>query len=467
MYQALKGAGKDPFSAVLSIINLVGPCEFSHWDEDGNPIAKDNPAAWVQVAATSRDQTKNTMSLIPGMLPKATRAEFRLDVQKEIVYAYGGERRLESVSASYRTLEGNRVTWATLGETQHWTPSRGGHDLYDTITDNLTKTGGRFIAITNAYEPGEMSVAELIRDEQEKVWAGLSTPSGFLYMSREAHPDAPLDIDWVPYILETVRGDATWLPIDVIVKKMQDGARSPSRVRRMYFNQVTATEDAFFSPNDWDAIRAADTYGDERDLARGDEIVLGFDGGKTDDATALVAIRIRDKLIVPLLIEQKPDGPMGDTWQIQPHLVDEAVRRAFSDFTVRAFYADVALWESYIARWSEDFREVLLVKASSNSTVGWDMRGHREEIARGTEAFLQTVLDGQIHHNGNKHLRSHVLNAKRGHNGKGLIFRKDNPESPRKIDALAAAFVAFMALNKYLESGKKPVTQYRRRMLQA
>lgn len=467
VYQALKGAGKDPFAAVLSVIHLIGPCLFSHWDSFGNPVAKDDPEAWVQIAAVSRDQTKNTMKLFSSLLPKRTRDAYQLEVQKEIVYAYHGARTLEAISSGHRTAEGNRVKWATCNETQHWIPSQGGIDLYDTITDNVLKKGGRYICITNAFQPGEDSVAERIRLEQEKVWAGLSADSGWLYCSREAHPDSPLDIRWAPFILELTRGDAKWLPIPAIVLKMQDGSRSPSRVRRMFYNQVVATEDAFFSPGDWANIQAEGCYGDERDLQRGDEIVMGFDGGKTDDATALVAIRIRDRLMVPLLVEQKPDGPRGEHWHIDEQLVDEAVRRAFETYQVRAFFADVALWESYIARWSEDYREVLAIRASDKSAIGWDMRGSKEIIARGWEAFLNTVADGQIFHNGNKILRVHALNAKRGHNGKGLIARKDNPESPRKIDAMVAGYVAFMALNKYIEKGKAPETQYRRRMVQA
>lgn len=467
VYQALKGAGKDPFAAVLSIIHLIGPCYFSHWDESGEPVGRDDPAAWVQIAAVSKDQTKNTMKLFASLLPKRTREHFQLEVQKEIIYAFHGQRTLEAIASGHRSAEGNRVTWATLNETQHWVPSQGGIDLYDTITDNILKTGGRYICITNAPQPGEDSVAERIRNEQEKVWAGTSADSGWLYCSREAHPKAPLDIRIAPFILELIRGDAKWLPIPNIVLKMQDGSRAPSRIRRMFYNQLVATEDAFFSPSEWDGILAEGCYGDERDLQRGDEIVLGFDGGKTDDATALVAIRIRDRLIVPLLIEEKPEGARGEHWVIDRQLVDEAVRRAFTDFTVRAFFADMALWESYIDRWSEDYREVLTIRASDKSAVGWDMRGSREMIARGWEAFLQTVMDGHLKHNGNKILRVHALNAKRGHNGKGLIARKDNPESPRKIDAMVAAYVAFMALTKHLEKGKKPATQYRRRMVQA
>lgn len=468
VYQALKGAGKDPLAAVLSIVHLIGPCLFSHWDENGDPVAKDHPAAWVQIAAVSRDQTKNTMSLIPSLLPERTRKAFgNVDVQKEVAYAYGGNRRLEVISSSSRSLEGNRPTWVTFNETQHYTASRGGVDLYETVSYNVLKTGGRFICITNAYEPGEDSVAQRIRETQEKVWAGLHEPSGWAYFSREAHPASPLTKDWAPFILQLIRGDATWLPIANIVKSMQDGSIPATRVRRMFYNQITAASDSLIGPSEWDGARAdGQLYGDKRDLNPGDEITLGFDGGKTDDATALVATRISDKLIVPLAIWQRPDGAAGDGWHINEAEVDSEVHLAFQTYKVRAFYADVALWESYIANWSETYREILLIKANPQSATGFDMRGNQQKIARGVEAFIQSIVDKRVKHNGDKLLRLHVLNAKRRRNRFGLTFAKENAESPRKVDGLAAALLSVMAMNDLIESGKQPARQYRRQLVQ-
>src|SRR5699024_1193619 len=48
----------------------------------------------------------------------------------------------------------------------------------------------------------------------------------------------------------------------------------------------------------------------------------------------------------------------------------------------------------------------------------------------------------------------------------GLIARKDNPESPRKIDAMVAMYIAYAALEDYLQKGKKQQT-YRRTMLRS
>lgn len=461
--QRLKGWGKDPIAAVMAIVELIGPSQFSHWTPDGDPVAKPHPSALVQVTAVSMDQTDNTTSLFPSLLPDRTRQHFRMDVQKEIIYANGGRNKLKAIGASFRAAEGGRVTFCIANETHHWIPSKGGDKFYRTIRNNLTKVKGRLLCITNAFEPGEESVAETIRTDQEKVWAGLAKPSGWLYDSLEAHPDAPLTDDWAPYIVNTIKGDARWLDTQIIVQSLQDTSIPASTHRRMWYNAIVASEDALFSPGEWDGILADGLLGNKHDLDPGDEIVLGFDGGKTDDATALVAIRMRDKLIVPLGIWQRP--PNVKEWRVSESQVETEVHQAFATFKVRAAYFDVALWESFILEWGEAYRETLLIKAP-NSAMGFDMRGNQQRVARGNEALVQTVLDGRIRHNGDKQLRNHVLNAKRRRNRFGLIFGKENAESSRKVDAYAATLLAFMALNDLNDSGKKPKPEYTRRLIQ-
>jgi phage terminase large subunit-like protein len=456
--------GKDPLAAVLSIVELIGPSQFSHWGPDGQPVGRPHPDAYVQVTAVSEQQTENTRDVFPGLIPPRTRSAFNMDVQKEIIYANGGKQKLRTLSANFRSAEGGRVTFAIANETHHWIPSQGGHKFYRVITDNLTKVQGRLLCITNAYEPGEESVAQTIREEQERVWLGLSEDSGWLYDSLEAHPDAPLTKDWAPFIVETIRGDATWLNVEDIVQEIQDGSKTVASKRRMWFNQIVSSGDSLLTVGQWDGCLRKGLFGDKRDLKPGDQVVLGFDGSKTDDATALVAIRISDNLIVPLAIWQNPD-PSQD-WHVPEWEVDSEVHLAFRTYKVLAFFGDVSYWESYIDGWSDQYREQLLVKASSRSTIGFDMRANKQIISLTTEAFVGSIVDGRLNHNGDKLLRNHALNAKRRTNTYGLYFDKESRESPRKIDAFTAAFLAYMALMKLNESGKKPPKEYTRKLYQ-
>lgn len=466
VYQAFKGAGKDPFAAVVCLIELVGPCRFSHWDKNGDPVAKENEDAWVQLLAVNKEQNQNTMNMFPKIISKQLISDHGMDVQKEIIYAHNGRRQLRMSGAAARSSEGNRVTFVLCNETQHWTPTNGGVNLFETVSDNVGKThNARLMCITNAFAPGEDSVAERIRNQQEKVWAGLAAKSGWLYMSREAHPKAPLDPAWVPFIMERIIGDAWWQRANIksLISRVLDGSRPASRIRRMYYNQVTSSESAFFTKDEIDNSLIEDCYGDERDLNPGDEIVLGFDGSKTNDTTALVAIRIKDRLIVPIEIQQRPAEAID--WQVDVQAVDEAVGRCFSAYQVKAFFADVALWESYITRWGELYGEHLEV-SGPHSKIGYDMRGSKEKVSLAWEAFRQAVRDATLRHNGNGFWRIHALNAHMGHNGRGLIARKAKADSPHKIDVMVASFVAYTALTTWLEKGKKK-PNYRRKLMRS
>jgi phage terminase large subunit-like protein len=443
-------------------VELIGPSQFSHWDANGNPVARPHPDAYIQVTAVSEQQTENTRDVFPGLIPTRTRQAYNMDVQKEIVYANGGRQKLRTMSANFRSAEGGRVTFAIANETHHWTPGQRGPAFYEVITNNLTKVQGRLLCITNAYEPGEDSVAQRIREEQEKVWAGLAKPSGWLYDSLEANASAKLTEEWAVHIIPQIRGDAHWLNVEDIVQEIQDGSKPVAGKRRMWYNQIVSTGDSLVPLASWDKILKPGCYGDKRDLKPGDAIVMGFDGSKTDDATALVAIRISDNLVVPLGIWQNPDPSVK--WHVPVAEVESEVHLAFQMYKVHAFYADTAYWESQVDGWADAYREKLLVKASPRSTVGFDMRGNKAKISQTTEAFVASIMDGRLQQNGDRLMRVHVGNVKRRTNTYGLWFGKESSESPRKIDGFAAGFLAYMALVAVAESGKKPAKEYSRRL---
>lgn len=448
--QRMKGWGKDPLLAVLCIVELVGPCRFDYWDENGKPVAKPEPNAWVQVTAVNQTQTSNTMSLIPTLMSDKLINTYDIKPGAEITRANGGKQRLEAVTSSYRAIEGKRTTFTLLNETHHWVEGNKGHQMYETIDGNATKMDSRYLAITNAYLPGENSVAERQREAWQKIQDGRALDIGFLYDSLEAHPSTPLTPEALRVVLPIIRGDATWLNVETIIQSVLDTTIAPSRSRRMYLNQIVAEEDAVYGPQDWIPLENIGAL-----LNPGDEIVMGFDGGKTDDATALVAVRVKDMTSFVLSLEEKPEGPAGDHWSVSREKVDSAVHSAFRLYKVRAFYADVALWESYIDDWAEEYREQLTTKASEKHAIGWDMRQSLQRVTRAHERLMQSIFDGKLKHDGNPDLKRHVLNARRRENNYGISFGKESRESPRKVDAYAALMLAHEALHDFRTRGKK------------
>ncbi|MFJ6680579.1 terminase [Streptomyces werraensis] len=449
--QRMKGWGKDPLLAVLCLVELVGPSRFSHWDENGDPVGVSHPQAWVQVTAVNQSQTTNTMSLIPSLMSDAFKAKYGIKDGAVLIRANGGKQRLEAVTSSYRALEGKRTTFTLLNETHHWVQGNNGHKMYETIDGNATKKDSRYLAITNAYLPGEDSVAERMRESFDKIREGRMADIGFMYDSIEAHPKTPLTAESLRIVIPKIRGDAVWLNVESIIASVMDATIAPSRSRRMWLNQIVAEEDAIYGPAEWDPL-----LDEGKSLKPGDEIVLGFDGGKSSDSTALVALRVRDMHAVLLNIWEHPEGEAAKDWTVPRHEVDSAVHEAFRLFDVKAFFADVALWESYIADWSETYGEQLAVKSPvGKDAIGWDMRGSQKTVTLAHERLMRTIFDKKLSHDGDLTLRRHVLSARRRTNNYGISFGKESKDSPRKIDAYAALMLAHEALYELRTRGKK------------
>src|SRR5690606_18828636 len=53
--QRLKGWGKDPLAAGVSVAECFAPVRFGGWDANGDPIGREEPNAWVQVTAVSQE----------------------------------------------------------------------------------------------------------------------------------------------------------------------------------------------------------------------------------------------------------------------------------------------------------------------------------------------------------------------------------------------------------------------------
>lgn len=449
--QRMKGWGKDPLLAVLCLVELVGPSRFSHWDEAGEPVGIPHPRAWVQVTAVNQSQTTNTMALIPSLMTDHFKAKYGVKDGAVLIRALGGKVRLEAVTSSYRALEGKRTTFTLLNETHHWVSGNNGHKMYETIDGNATKQDSRYLAITNAYLPGEDSVAERMRESFNKILEGRMADIGFMYDSIEAHPKTPLSALALRIVIPKIRGDAVWLNVDSIIQSVMDATIAPSRSRRMWLNQIVAEEDAIYGPAEWDPL-----LDDSKVLKPNDEIVLGFDGGKSSDATALIALRVRDMCAFVLGVWEKPDGPQGEDWTVPRSAVDSEVHEAFRLFDVKAFFADVALWESYIADWSETYGAGLAVSSpSGKDAIGWDMRGSQKGVTMAHERLMRSIFDAKLAHDGDLTLRRHVLNARRRTNNYGISFGKESKDSPRKIDAYAALMLAHEALYELRTRGKK------------
>ena len=420
------------------------------------------------IAAVSEEQAKVTLRVATWLFSSEMRRQFGIDIGKEAITGLGGRASIKVLSASYRSAEGRPTSFALLNEVHHWTPAAGGPELQMTLDGNIAK--GSYgqswkMMVSNAYMPGEDSVLERTREayfNQERLRAQSGQAEAFqgiYYDSLEADPRVPMEVEELRKVLPEIRGDSVWLSVDSFLSSIMKTSRTVDQSRRMYLNNIVSTSDGLLTEAD---LREAV---DRVPLRDGDVITLGFDGARKRDSTALVACRVSDRKVFLLKLWERPPVEVVDDWYLSSDEVDAEVQSAFKKYRVVAFYADVNLWESEINEWSDQFRERLTVRASSLSSIGWDMRGGLKRVTQTNEAMVAAVQHGTFKYDGDRDLTRHFLNVRRRHNKFGVSFGKESRDSPKKIDAYAAALLAFMAANDVAERWKIPEPKKSRRLL--
>lgn len=470
-----RGWGKSPLLAALACAEALGPVVPAGWDADGQPVGRpwsEIRTPWVQLAAVSEDQTRNTWAPVLEMLREEAPVH---DVVRglepmESFVALPNRGRMEQVTSSARTIKGARAVFAVLDQSEEWVASNGGLRLANTMRANAAKVGGTTLESPNAFIPGEGSVAEESAAFWDAIRAGRARDDGLLYDHREAPADTDMsDRDSLIAGLRVAYGDSSGHPdgcvihdppcapghvdLDRLVATIWDPAQDVQQSRSDFLNQVTHASDSWLSQPEWASCLDLDKV-----MEPGDEIVLGFDGSRgrvrgKADATALVGCRVSDGHLFEIRVWEQPAGPSGDGWMPNPIEVDFEVRRAFENWRIVGFYADPSGWTEHVARWESKFGRRLRVKAGQGAPIAAWPRGKDTRVVHYVEQLRLAVANGECSHDGSPALTRHVLNARRRSTKTGYLLFKAYPDSPDKIDAAYAAVMAWKARTDALSSG--------------
>lgn len=434
-----KGWGKTPLLAALCCSEMLGPVEFSHWDEDGNPVGRQRAMSTVQLAATAFEQTENTMSLIIEMLGQGiAETYYNLELGLTRVRAPGGST-ITRITAASKSKEGQRPHFAVLDETHLWVESVGGPLLFEVVDRNLGKVEGRWVQTTNAPVPGEGSVAEDTDRTWELIKAG-EAADNLLYDNREVVIDDIYNKEEAMPLLEYLYGDSAksaggWVNLENIWRKIVSPLTKESVARRFYFNQRVRLGSGWLNMKQWEAVK-----NEEIKLRKSDRIALGFRGQTRNGATALVACRLRDNAIFVLKHWETDDK---DTSEIDWASVDEWVRASLEKYNVKLFFIAPQNWQDVAARWAEDWEDECEEFWTSN----------KARYAKAIEQFETAVSTKRLVHNGEEVLTRHIENAQEEDTPSGKLIRKVTKKSSLYISVAEAAVLAFEAAQEAIERG--------------
>ena len=431
-----KGTGKSPFAAVVACAELCGPVVFDGVDAHGDPVGKPRLAPLVQVAAVSEDQGGNTYGAFHAMLqdsPLLDEAGVDLGVTRTVLRGRPG--KLEVVTASAGSREGQPITACVPDETHLWTRSNGGRRLYATLQRNASKMGARLLATTNAWVPGDESVAEQVEAAAAKA------PGIMVYGPQyEAHVEDITDVAALRSGLSRTYKDAPWVDQERILVDCQDPDMTPEDVHRFHLNRPVAA----------DSVLCAMPLLSGDELEPGSPVAVGFDGSRTRDATALVAVNMLTGVAYLLGYWERPLGlSKRDRWEVPRGEVVSLVDAAFSRFRVVRLKADPSYWQDELAGWKQvrgaDVVDRMPVWQSS-------------VVDQCTEAAQTALASGALRLSSGREsevLVAHVQRAQvtRRQVGSRTLRSLSKPDEGGRIDCAAALTYAWQARLECLAKG--------------
>lgn len=461
-----KGWGKSPLLGALCVVEALADVVPDGWDADGEPVGK--PWAkvrtpYVQLAAVSEDQViQNTWAPLLEMVRSGPVLDNFPGLEAlETFVNLPRVGKIEYVTASATSREGNKPVFAVLDQTESWTASNGGVKLARVLRRNAAKIGGHTLEAPNAFEPGLDSVAEKSHAYHLKIKERRAREDGLLYDHREMPAETSLvdraalvaglavaygDSAGAPCVIHDPPCPPGWVELDRIAAEFWDPDNDVAESRRYFGNQITHATDSWLSQVQ---VTGCNNAGLLVPRPRpGDIITVGFDGSRErahskPDATGLVGCRVSDGLLFEIACWEAPDGPAGDGWEVPVVEVEAAVDSVFETYTVAAFFADPAKgWRSHVNAWEGKHASKLhaapdgrVVKARRDHPFEWWMTGGRQtEIVRATKRLHDAIANGEIPLGGSLALTRHLLNARRRATRVGIQIAKEFPESPRKID---------------------------------
>lgn len=214
------------------------------------------------------------------------------------------------------------------------------------------------------------------------------------------------------------------------------GSVSENEFRTKRLNQWVSSVQAWLPMGAWGACR----YGGEFvPGARG--VVLGFDGSKNGDCTALVAVTVESEPQIKVLgLWEKPeDAPEG--WRVPRAEVREAIRRACREFHVAEIAADDWFWQDALEE----------LESEGLPVVGFPQNLSR--MGPATQRFYEMVTTRKLRHDGDPRLARHLDNAQLRTESRGSRLQKDAKNSRRHIDLAVAAVMAVDRAAYWLTQG--------------
>jgi phage terminase large subunit-like protein len=223
------------------------------------------------------------------------------------------------------------------------------------------------------------------------------------------------------------------------------GTIPANRFERLHLGRWTNILDAWLPDGAWDALlhaeAAARRDAGEPSVPHGANVVAGFDGSWSHDATALVVEDLETRVQSVVGWWERPDDARDD-WKVPYADVEAVVRRTFTDYRVRELAYDRRIWHDLFDRLDAEGYPVVEMPQGEHM-IQAAQRAY-EDIVAGPDA-------GRIHHDGDPRLARHYANCVGRQVVGGVRVEKEHRDSTRYIDGAIASIQAHEHASRILD----------------
>jgi phage terminase large subunit-like protein len=349
-----------------------------------------------------------------------------------ITKLYRDAIELPSFNSVYRVLSAESVTKEGLNPTTvifdelHAQPDRELFDVFSLAMGSRGKLAS-LIAITTAGvrsdRSGRDGIAFNLYQYGQKIARGEEKDDTFFMAWWESEGDHRLRETWD----EANPGFGDLNAESDFESAIRRTPEAEFRIKRC--NQWVSSVDTWLPAGSWDECAGEVTLTDD------DEIVLGFDGSYNGDASVIVGAvvpKVEGDPVKVFLVKawEKDLEHDPDDWRVDIGEVEDTVIDFCAKHRVREIACDPFRWQ----------RSMEVLENKGLPVVSFPQSPQR--MIKACARFYDAVADGKLVHDGDPLLSRHIGNTAVKLTPAGPHIKKENPNSPRKIDAAVAAILA-------------------------
>jgi phage terminase large subunit-like protein len=348
-----------------------------------------------------------------------------------ITKLYRDAIELPSFNSVYRVLSAESVTKEGLSPTTvifdelHAQPDRTLWDVF-ALAQGARGKLATMIAITTAGvrsdRTGKDSIAFSLYQYGQRVARGEEVDDTFFMAWWESEGDHRLPETWD----EANPGYGDLNAVTDFESAIRRTPEAEFRIKRC--NQWVSSVETWLPAGSWEECEGKVTLTSE------DEIVLGFDGSYNGDASVIVGAVIpkAEEPVKVFLVKawEKDLEHDPDDWRVDISEVEQTVMDFCQKHTVREIACDPFRWQ----------RSMEVLENHGLPVVSFPQSPQR--MIKACAKFYDAVAEKKLVHDGDPLLARHIGNTAVKLTPAGPHIKKENPNSPRKIDAAVAAILA-------------------------